>query len=210
MFQRKIVNLMFLLLITTAMSVAAHGRGQRISLNGQLGLSDEQQVQVEELRASFGEASQALHTTYKTDINAVYTDEQLAAIEAYKAERMENRRAPRPDLALSDEQVAAFGAMRTAYKEARSTLNEEHRAAFEAVLNGEQLTLLGEIKSTRLSFGGHGNCNKDGDVDAGADGDTDEETETTEATFQALPNSATAATAVEAMSWGRIKGSFSK
>lgn len=199
---RHTLGLAVVLVAATALSALAHGRGfQRSSLQEQLGLSDEQQTQIADLRDRFGEDSQALHDAYKADINAVFSEEQLAAIDAYHAERATNRRTPRPELNISEEQKAALGELREVYKEARSALIEAHKLAFADLLSEEQLALLEELKAARHS-------RHRGDKSGREDTETDneEETQTSEATLQAFPN--TPATAVESSSWGRIKGSL--
>jgi hypothetical protein len=92
--------------------------------------------------------------------------------------------------------VPRFGLRNTHHE--TGSINEGHR-------NSRQLTLLEEIKSARLSQGGHGNCNKDRDVDGGAG----EESAMIEAARQILPSSATAATVIQVKSWVRIKESIS-
>jgi hypothetical protein len=130
-----------------ALPADAHGRkGQRGVALEQLGLSEEQQAQLEAVRTDFDARAQALHEAHRADELAVLTEEQLATLTAYQSEG-DGRGYHRVDLGLSEEQIAAIGSLDAAYKEARATLKQEREEAVAGVLTDEQLATLEALRN---------------------------------------------------------------
>ena len=101
-----------------------HGHGKRTSLSEQLGLSEDQQAQI-----------QALKEQYRTSFEAILTDDQRATLE--------ERKNP---LGLSEDQQAQIQALKE-----QGLTKDEYRTSFEAILTDDQLTIIEERKATRGS-----------------------------------------------------------
>ena len=135
-----------LLVAAAAMDTSAKGRGgkhgfhghgkksgHKVSLVDQLGLSEDQQTQIQTLRDTLHEQGQALGQQYWTDVEALLTAEQLATLEEV-----------RNPLGLSEDQQTQIAALKD-----QDLTKEEFRTSFEAILTAEQLDTLEELKANR-------------------------------------------------------------
>ena len=142
-----------LLVAATAMDTSArgwggkqgfHGHGKRSghksSLVEQLGLSDEQQAQIQALKEDIREQGQALGEQYRAGFEAILTDEQRDAIAEI-----------RNPLGLSDEQREQIQALKE-----QDLTKEQYRADFEAILTDEQRDAIAELKTNRGQHGKRG------------------------------------------------------
>ena len=109
------------------------------------------------------------------------------------------------ELGLSEEQQGQWTELNTTFREQKQALREEYRTAFDAILTDEQREKLDEIKA---GFS-HGK-DKAEDTEGEESQEESADTQTVEAAIQVAPAVATAPTAVEETSWGKIKDSFSK
>ena len=110
-----------------------HGHGKRTSLVEQLGLSEDQQAQLENLKDALHEQRQALGEQYRTDFEAILTDEQRATLQ--------ERKNP---LGLSEDQQTQIQALKD-----QDLSKEEFHTSLEAILTDEQRTTLQERKGQR-------------------------------------------------------------
>ena len=135
-----------LLVAAAAMDASAKGRGgkhgfhghgkksgHKVSLVDQLGLSEDQQAQIQTLKEDIREQGQALGEQYRTDFKAILTDEQLEALEEI-----------RNPLGLTDEQKTQIQDLKD-----QDLTKEEFRTSFEAILTDEQVQTLEERKANR-------------------------------------------------------------
>lgn len=135
-----------LLVAAAAMDTSAKGRGgkhgfhghgkksgHKVSLVDQLGLSEDQQTQIQTLRDTLHEQGQALGQQYWTDVEALLTAEQLATLEEV-----------RNPLGLTEDQQTQIAALKD-----QDLTKEEFRTSFEAILTAEQLDTLEELKANR-------------------------------------------------------------
>ena len=165
------------------------------SLSDQLGLTEDQQAQIEALQETLNEQRQALSDQYRTGFEALLTEEQLAIFEGIVN-----------PLGLTEDQQAQIEALQeqglTGYGfliSLATILTEDQIAALDE-------TGLGKYGFGKYGFGKHGF----GKYGFGKHGfgcyskDSEEETETTETA------AAGKATAVEETSWGRVKDSFGR
>ena len=187
-----------LLVAATAMDTSARGRGGKQGFHGhgkrsghkgalveQLGLSEDQQAQIQALKEDIRGQRQALGEEYRAGFEAILTDEQRDALAGLKTNRGK-RDSLVEQLGLSDDQQAQIQALREGLNEQKQALGEEYRAGFEAILTAEQYATFEEIKANR---GSHSKG-------------SEEESETAAA--------GKATTAVEETSWGRVKESFGR
>ncbi len=144
---KHVAALALLTVIIQTPPAEANGRKEQRGIGvEQLGLSEEQQAQLEAIRTAFDARAQTLRETHKSDELAVLSEEQLATLTAYRSE--ENGRAGhRIDLGLSEEQMAAIRDLGAAYKEARTALQQARREAVAALLTDEQLTALAALRN---------------------------------------------------------------
>ena len=195
-----------------------HGRGWR-GLNGstkgggytslstlfQLGLTLDQQAQIEALQETLNEQRQALSDQYRTDFEALLTEEQRAIFEG-----IVNPLGLTEDQQAQIEALQEQGLTRFQFLVSLATiLTEDQIAAFEE--NG-----FGKHGLGWRGFGKHGRGKHGlGWCGLGKHGlgfyskDSEEETETTETADETTETAAAGkAAAVEETSWGRVKDSF--
>ena len=135
-----------LFVAATAMDTSARGRGGKHGFHGhgkksghkgslveQLGLTEDQQAQLQTLKENIREQGQALGEQYHTDFKAILTDEQLEALEEI-----------RNPLGLTDEQKTQIQELKD-----QDLTKEEFRTSFEAILTDEQVQILEERKANR-------------------------------------------------------------
>ena len=135
-----------LLVAAAAMDTSARGRGgkhgfhghgkksgHKVSLVDQLGLSEDQQTQIQTLRDTLHEQGQALGEQYWTDVEALLTAEQRETLEEIKN-----------PLGLSEDQQTQIQALKD-----QDLTKEEFRTSFEAILTDEQRETLEELKANR-------------------------------------------------------------
>ena len=194
-------------------------RGQRISLAAQLGLSEEQQTEIAALRTDYAESARVLLEAHRTEEQAVLTADQLAALTAYQDQR--HRRGNRYlELGLSDDQISALNDLNATYREARASLQTAHREAVAALLTDEQRALLEALHSAPPFRGMHRGRHGEGHVDADRNDDADESidgladggtlSEQTSESSLLWSDTIELTTAVEDVSWGRIKSDLSE
>ena len=139
-----------LLVAATAMDTSARGRGGKHGFHGhgkksghkgslveQLGLTEDQQAQLQTLKEDIREQGQALSEQYRTDFKAILTDEQLEALEEI-----------RNPLGLTDDQKTQIQELKD-----QDLTKEEFRTSFEAILTDEQIQTLEERKANRGQHG---------------------------------------------------------
>ena len=119
-----------------------HGKksGHKGSLVEQLGLTEDQQAQLQTLKEDIREQGQALGEQYRTDFEAILTDEQRETLEDLKN-----------PLGLTDEQREQIGDLKD-----QDLTKEEFRTSFEAILTDEQIQILEERKANRSDRPGLG------------------------------------------------------
>jgi len=206
MIARRVAMLVAILALGLAVQAQAHGKKGRLKHHGghrikaALDLNAEQLAQLEVLKAQHRAQRQAMRDEHKQAFEALLDDRQRTILEEHRARRAaegRDRRCERPDLGLSEGQKEAAAVLREGNKAARRALREEFKAAFEAMLTPEQLATLEEIKANRPH-------RKDGTDKASGDANEAGDTATTAALKIDLGNDG-APTAVEDVSWGRIK-----
>ena len=142
-----------LLVAATAMDTSARGRGGKHGFHGhgkksghkgslveKLGLSEDQQAQLQTLKENIRDQGQALGEQYRTDVEAILTDEQLETLEDLKN-----------PLGLTDEQREQIKDLKD-----QDLTKEEFRTSFEAILTDEQIQTLEERKANRGQHGKRG------------------------------------------------------
>ena len=165
------------------------------SLSDSLGLTEDQQAQIEALQETLNEQRQALSDQYRTSFEALLTEDQLAIFEGIVN-----------PLGLTEDQQAQIEALQeqglTGYGfliSLATILTEDQIAALDE--NGFGKHRLGWHGFGRYGLGRHGF----GKYGFGCySKDSEEETETTETA------AAGKAAAVEETSWGRVKDSFGR
>ena len=190
-----------LLVAAAAMDTSARGRGGKGGFHGygkksghksslveQLGLTEDQQTQIQTLRDTLHEQKQTLREEYWTDVEALLTNEQLETLEELKANRGPHKDSLVEQLGLTEDQQTQIEDLREDLREEWQALREEFSTDFEAVLTADQLATFEELKTNR-------GCHSK---------DSEEDAETTETA------AAGKATAVEETSWGRVKDSFGR
>ena len=173
------------------------GQDRRGAIAEQLGLSEDQRSRAEAIHSDFVARMKELHAAHKADRQALLSQEQLDALAARQGEK--GRRRGKVDLDLSQEQRDALKSLSASFREAHSALREEHKAAFTALLNDEQIATLEALRSTRSERGprrSRSGSDPGGSADAGS---VMSESSLLWSDGNALP------TAVESTSWGRIK-----
>ena len=199
MIARRVAMLVAILALGLAVQAQAHGKKGRLKHHGghrikaALDLNAEQLAQLEVLKAQHRAQRQAMRDEHKQAFEALLDDRQRTILEEHRARRAAEGR----DLGLSEEQKEEAAVLREGNKAARRALREEFKAAFEAMLTPEQLATLEEIKANRPH-------RKDGTDKASGDANEGGDTATTAALKIDLGNDG-APTAVEDVSWGRIK-----
>ncbi len=117
-----------------------HGYGKKSGHKGslieQLGLSEDQQTQIQTLKDTLHEQKQALRKEYWTDVEAILTDEQLETLEEI-----------RNPLGLTEDQQTQIQALKD-----QDLTKEEFLSSLEDILTDEQSETLEELKANR---GGH-------------------------------------------------------
>lgn len=204
-----------LVVAASAMDASAHGKGGgrgmgmgmgrgmvkgvRVGLATQLGLSAEQQTQLDALKATYEEKETALRDEEQTAFKALLTEEQQAALDAAAAIRGRHRRGPA--LSLSDEQQTQLEALRTEFQEKHQALHTEFQTAFEALLTEEQLTKLAELRTA----GPFGLC-----AGAGAAAGTSTGSTTTLSAAKVVISEDEPAAEDRSISWGQLKNADSE
>ena len=121
-----------------------HGYGKKSGHKGslveQLGLTEDQQAQLQTLKEDIREQGQALGEQHRTDFEAILTDEQI--------QTLEERKNP---LGLTDEQREQIEDLKD-----QDLTKEEFRTSFEAILTDEQIQTLEERKANRGQHGKRG------------------------------------------------------
>lgn len=119
-----------------------HGKksGHKGSLIEQLGLTEDQQAQLQTLKEDLREQGQALGEQYRTDFEAILTDEQRETLEELKN-----------PLGLTEDQQEQIKDLKD-----QDLTKEEFRTSFEAILTDEQVQILEERKAKRSDRSGLG------------------------------------------------------
>ena len=202
----RVLMIVALFAMGWTISAQAHGKGGRKGqhnggLTEALGLSEEQQGQLEELKGQHMEQKQALHEEHRQVFEAILTPEQLAALEEFRASNPKRgrHRGARLDLGLSQEQLGQLEELKGQHMEEWQALRDGYREGLEAILTAEQLATLEDLKAERGCHKG----DKAEDGDGGAEDETD--TQTSKVALQVDLGSDGAPTAVEETSWGRVK-----
>ena len=200
---QRFIILLAVCAIGWAAQADAHGKRGKRGMRGDhqakvaeaLGLTDEQVTQLAALKEGKTGQREAAREERKAAFEAILTEDQLAILNAHRENREEgsHRKGERPDLGLSEEQLAEMAALREQHKEAALAAREEFRAAFEAILTAEQLAIFEELKG---DCSGRGNKDEDTDGDSAADA---------AAALQLGSVDAEPSTAIDETSWGRIK-----
>ncbi len=141
-----------LLVAAAAMDTSARGRGGKQGFHGhgkrsghkgalveQLGLSEDQQAQIQALKEDIRGQRQALGEQYRAGFEAILTDEQHQTLAAI-----------RNPLGLSDDQQTQIQALKE-----QDLTKEEYRAGFEAILTDEQRDALAGLTANRGKRGKH-------------------------------------------------------
>ena len=173
------------------------GQDRRGALGQKLGLSEDQRSRAEAIHSDFVARMKELHTAHKADRQALLSQDQLDALAARQGEK--GRRRGKVDLDLNQEQRDALKSLNVSFREARSALREEHKAAFTALLTDEQIASLEALRSTRSERGprrSRSGSDLGGSADAGS---------VMSESSLLWSNGNTLPTAVESTSWGRIK-----
>ena len=114
-----------------------HGYGKKSGHKGslieQLGLTEDQQTQIQTLRDTLHEQKQALREEYWTDVEALLTDEQLETLEEI-----------RNPLGLTEDQQTQIQALKD-----QDLTKEEFLTSFEDILTDEQSETLEDLKANR-------------------------------------------------------------
>lgn len=130
-------------------------KGARIGLATQLGLSAEQQTQLDALKATYEEKETALRDEEQAAFKALLTAEQQTALDAAAAAPVgRGHHRGGPVLNLTAEQQTQLAALRTEYRDKHEALRTEFQAAFEVLLTAEQKTKLADLKAA----GPFGDC----------------------------------------------------
>ena len=135
-----------LLVAAAAMDTSARGRGGKLGFHGygkrsehkgslveQLGLTEDQQTQIQTLRDTLHEQKQAIREEYWTDVEAILTDEQLETLEEI-----------RNPLSLTEDQQTQIQALKD-----QDLTKEEYLTSLEDILTDEQSETLEELKADR-------------------------------------------------------------
>ena len=130
-----------LLVAATTMDTSAKGGGGKHGKHGkhkgslieQLGLSEDQQAQVQTLKEDIHAQRQTLGEQYRTDFDAILTAEQRTTLAG-----IEN------PLGLSADQQAQIRALKE-----QDLTKEQYRTSFDAILTAEQRTALEALKAER-------------------------------------------------------------
>lgn len=128
-------------------------KGTRGGLAIQLGLTADQQTQLDALKAANEEKEKALRDEEQAAFKALLTAEQQAALDAAAPTGRGHRRGA-PPVTLTADQQTQFEALRTEYRAKHDALRAEFQTAFEALLSAEQKTKLATLKSA----GPFGDC----------------------------------------------------
>ena len=112
-----------------------HGKrsGHKGSLVEKLGLTEDQQAQLQTLKEETQEQGQTLGEQYRTDVEAILTDEQRETLAELKN-----------PLGLTEDQQTQIQTLKD-----QDLTKEEFRASFEAILTDEQIQTLEERKANR-------------------------------------------------------------
>ncbi len=180
-------------------------RGGYTSLSDSLGLTEDQQAQIETLQETLNEQRQALSDQYRTGFEALLTEEQLAIFEGIVN-----------PLGLTEDQQAQIEALQE-----QGLTGYGFLISLATILTEDQIAALDETGFGKYGFGKYGfgkhgfgkygfGKHGFGKYGFGKHGfgcyskDSEEETETTETA------AAGKAAAVEETSWGRVKDSFGR
>lgn len=178
-------------------------KGARVGLATQLGLSAEQQTQLDALKATYEEKETALRDEEQTAFKALLTAEQQAAIDAAATAGRGRHRGP--TVSLSAEQQTQLQALRTGFRAQHEALHTEFQTAFEDLLTDEQQTKLAELRVA----GPFGVCVGAGTVpessSAGSTGST-----VTLSTAKVVAAEDDPAAGDQEISWGQLKNADSE
>ena len=128
-------------------------KGARVGLGTQLGLSAEQQTQLDALKATYEEKETALRGEEQAAFKALLTTEQQAALDAAAPVGRGHHRGG-PVVNLTTEQQTQLEALRTEFRTQHDALRAEFQTAFEALLTTDQKTKLATLKAA----GPFGDC----------------------------------------------------
>ena len=142
-----------LLVVAGAMDTSARGRGGKQGFHGhgkrsehkgslieQLSLTEDQQTQLQTLKEEIQEQGQTLGEQYRTDFEAILTDEQRETLAELKN-----------PLGLTEDQQTQIEALKE-----QDLTKEQFRTSFEAILTDEQIQTLEERKANRSDRSGLG------------------------------------------------------
>jgi len=144
--------------VSWAIDASAHSRGRggnrhsnSTSLAERLALNEEQQVDLQALKAGIMEQKMALYEEHQARFAAVLTTGQLAAYDALKdVHRKHSRVSLSETLGLTDDQVAELQALGEEKRLQHQALHEAYQADFTAILSAEQLAAYEELKANRM------------------------------------------------------------
>ena len=144
--------------VSWAIDTSAHSskRGENkhsnsSSLAERLALNEEQQVDLQALKAGIMEQKTALYEEQQAHFAAVLTTGQLAAYDKLKAEHRKHPRASLSEtLDLSEDQIAQLQALGEEKRLQHQALHEAYQADFTAILSADQLAPYEELKANRM------------------------------------------------------------
>ena len=175
-------------------------KGARVGLATQLGLSAEQQTQLDALKATLDEKEQALQAEEQTAFKALLTTEQQAALDAAAAAGRGHHRGPA--LNLSADQQTQLEALRTQYRDKHEVLHTEFQTAFEALLTADQKAKLAELRPA----GPFGLCPGAGaEIGTSSTGTTTTGSTVSLSAAKAIASEDEPAAADQTISWGQLK-----
>ncbi len=177
-------------------------KGTRVGLATQLGLSAEQQTQLEALKTTYEEKKTALRDEEQVAFKALLTAEQQAAIDAAATAGRGRHRGRGPALSLSTEQQTQLETLRTEFRAQHEAMHTEFQTAFEALLTAEQQTKLAELRVA----GPFGMCTGAG----AATGTTGTSSTSTLSAAKVVAAEDEPAAGDQAISWGQLKNADSE
>ena len=128
-------------------------KGARVGLGTQLGLSAEQQTQLDALKATYDKKETALRGEEQAAFKALLNTEQQAALDAAAPVGRGHHRGG-PVVNLTTEQQTQFEALHTEFRTQHDAARAEFQTAFEALLTVDQKTKLATLKAA----GPFGDC----------------------------------------------------
>lgn len=178
-------------------------KGARVGLSIQLGLSAEQQTQLDALKATYEEKEIALRDEEQAAFKALLTAEQQTAIDAATASRVRHRG---PAITLTADQQTQLAALRTEYRDKHEALHAEFQTAFEALLTADQKAELAELHAT----GPFGTCVGAGPAPGTSSIGSSTQSSSSVSSAKAVAADGDPAAEGQSISWGQLKSAGSE